>query len=60
MSPTMARQGGRVQLEQSAMCLALNMAKMAEEGISSPAIDERNYLMWNPPAEIREEKRWGD
>ena len=30
MSATMARQGGRVQLEQSNMRLALNMAKMAK------------------------------
>jgi hypothetical protein len=30
MSATMARQGGRVQLEQSDMRLALNMAKMAK------------------------------
>jgi hypothetical protein len=29
MSATMARQGGRVQLEQSDMRMALNMAKMA-------------------------------
>jgi len=28
----MARQGDRVQLEQSDMRLALNMAKMAKEG----------------------------
>jgi hypothetical protein len=34
MSASMARQGGRVQLEQSDMRLALNMAKMAKEGIS--------------------------
>jgi len=32
MSATMARQGGRVQLEQSDMRLPLNMAKMAKEG----------------------------
>jgi len=30
MSATMARQGGRVQLEQSDMCVALNIAKMAK------------------------------
>jgi hypothetical protein len=29
MSATMAKQGGRVQLEQSDMRLALNIAKMA-------------------------------
>ena len=32
MSATMARQGGWVQLEQSDMRLAMNMANMAEEG----------------------------
>ena len=32
MSATMARQGGRVQLEQSDMCLALSVANMAKEG----------------------------
>jgi hypothetical protein len=32
------RQGGRVQLEQSDMRLALNTAKMAKEGILRAAI----------------------
>ena len=40
MSATMARQGGRVQLEQSVMHLALNMAKMANEDFSRAAIEE--------------------
>jgi len=39
MSATMARQGGRVQLEQSDMSQALNMAKMAKEGFSCAAIE---------------------
>ena len=39
MSATMARQGGRVQLEQSDMCLALNMTKMAKEGFLRAAIE---------------------
>ena len=30
MAATMAMQGGRVQLEQSDMCLALNMATIAK------------------------------
>jgi len=40
MSATMARQGGRVQLEQSDICLALNMAKMAKGWFSRAAIEE--------------------
>jgi hypothetical protein len=40
MSATMAQQGGRVQLEQSDMRLALNMAKIAKEGISHATIEE--------------------
>jgi len=56
MSATMARQGGRVQLEQSNMRLALNMAKMAKESISRSAIEETKYLIKKPRAEVREEK----
>jgi len=55
----MARQGGRVQLEQSDMRLALNMAKMAKEGFSRAAIEETKYLIEPPRAEVREEKKWG-
>jgi len=57
MSATMARQGGRVQLEQSDMRLALNMAKMAKEGFSRAAIEETIYLIKKPRAEVREEKK---
>jgi hypothetical protein len=59
MSATMARQGGRVQLEQSDMRLALNMAKMAKEGFSRAAIEETKYLIKKPRAEVREEKKRG-
>jgi len=59
MSATMARQGGRVQLEQSDMRLALNMAKMAKEGFSRAAIEEKNYFMKKPRAEVQEEKKRG-
>jgi len=59
MSATMARQGGRVQLEQSNMRLALNMAKMAKEGCSRAAIEETKYLIKKPRAEVREEKKRG-
>jgi len=45
MSATMARQGGRVQLEQSNMCLALNMAKMAKEGFLRTTTEETKYLI---------------
>jgi len=59
MSATMARQGGRVQLDQSDMHLALNMAKMGKEGFSRAAIEEIKYLMKKPHAEVREEKKRG-
>jgi len=59
MSATMARQGGRVQLEQSDMRLALNMAKMAKEGFLRAAIEETKYLIKKPRAEVREEKKRG-
>jgi len=52
MSATMASQGGRVQLEQSDMCLALNMAKMAKEGFSRAAIEEMKYLIKKPRAKV--------
>jgi len=59
MSATMARQVGRVQLEQSEMRLALNMAKMATEGFSRAAIEETKYLIKTPRAKVREAKKWG-
>ena len=59
MSATMARQGGRVQLEQSDMRLALNMAKMAKEGFSRAATEKTKYLIKKPRAEVREEKKRG-
>jgi len=52
MSATMARQGGRVQLEQSDMGLALNLAKMAKEGFLHAGIDEKQYLIKKPHAEV--------
>jgi len=57
MSATMARQGGRVQLEQSDMRLALNMAKMANDGFSRGAIEETKYLIKKPHSEVRQEKK---
>ena len=59
MSATMARQGGRVQLEQSDMRLALNMANMAKGGFSRAAVKETQYLIKKPRAKVREEKKRG-
>jgi hypothetical protein len=59
MSAIMAREGGWVQLEQSDMRLALNMAKMAKEGFSYAAIQETKYLIKKPRAKVREEKKRG-
>ena len=52
MSATIARQGRRVQLEQSDMRLALNMAKMGKQGFSHAAIEEKRYLIKKPRAEV--------
>jgi len=57
MSATMARQGGRVQLVQSDMFLALNMAKIAKEGLLRAAIGETKYLNKKPRAEVSEEMK---
>jgi len=59
MSATMARQGCRVQLEQSDMRLVLNMAQLAKEGFSRAAIEETKYLIKKPRAKVREEKKRG-
>jgi hypothetical protein len=59
MSATMSRQGGRVQLEQSDMRLALNMAKMAKGEFPRAAIDEMQQLIKKPGAEVQEEKERG-
>jgi len=59
MSATRARQGGQVQLEQSNMRLALNMAKMSNGRFSRAAIEDTQQLINKPRAEVREEKKWG-
>jgi len=48
MSATMARQGGRVQLEQSDMHIALNMANMAKGGFSHATVEETQRLIKKP------------
>jgi hypothetical protein len=45
MSATMAREGGVVLLEQSVMCLALTMGKMAKGGFLRAAIEKTQYLI---------------
>jgi len=59
MSATMVRQGGRVQLEQSNMCLTLNMANIAKGGFVRTAMEETQQLFKQPCDEVREEKKWG-
>jgi len=59
MSATMARQGGRVQLQQSDMCLALNMAKMAQGGYLNAAVEETQQLIQKPCADVWDEKKRG-
>jgi len=55
----MARQGGRVQLEQSDMRLAFNMAKMAKGGCMHAALEEMRFVIKKPPADVREENKCG-
>jgi len=59
MVATMARQGGRVQLEQSDMRLALNRAKMAKRGFLCIAIEVTEYVLKKGCAEVQEEKKQG-
>jgi len=59
MSATSARQGGRVQLEKSDTCLALNMPKIAKEGYSRTAIEDTQELIKAPHAKARDEKKRG-
>jgi len=59
MSATMAWQGGRIQLEQSDMLLALDMAKMGKEGFSHAAIEETKSLIKKPLAMVQDEKMRG-
>jgi hypothetical protein len=59
MSATIARQGGRVQLEQSDMRQALNKAKMAKEGFLRATTEETKYLIKKPHTEVRKEKKRG-
>jgi len=53
----MARQGGRVQLQQSYMRFALNMVTMAQQRLLRAAIKESQHLIKKPRARVREETR---
>jgi len=57
MSATVARQGGRVQLEQSNIHLALNIGKMAKGEFLHAGIQQTQYLIEKGLAEVREEKK---
>jgi len=57
MSATMARKGGRVQLEQSDMRLALNMAKMAKGWFSCAILEDTQQHIKKTCTELREEKK---
>jgi len=57
MSADMARQGGRVQLEQSDMRLTLNMAKIVKQGFSRAAMEDTQQLIKKPHAQVRGEKK---
>jgi len=59
MSATVARQGVRVEWEQSNMRLDLNVAKIAKKDFSPAAMEEQQFLIRKPRAEVREEKKWG-
>jgi len=55
MSATMAKQGGRVQMEQSDMRLTLNISKMAKGGFWRTAMEAMQFLITTPCAEVQEE-----
>jgi len=57
MSATMARQGGRVQLEECDMCMALNKAKMARGGFLRAAMEDTQFLIKIPWVEVLLEKK---
>jgi len=56
MVVTTARQGGRVQHEQSDMCIALNVAKMARGGYWQAATVVTRYVFRICCAKVQDEK----
>jgi hypothetical protein len=59
MSGTRARQAGRVQLEQSDMHLASNMAKMGKGGFPRAAIEDTQNLIKTPRAKDQRKRKRG-
>jgi hypothetical protein len=59
MSATMERHGSRVQFTQSDMYHALNVSQMSKGWFSRAAIDETQYRIKKPRAEVRHDKKWG-
>jgi len=59
MSASIARSGGRVQLEQSNMRLALNIATMAKGGLLGTAIEKTQTMINKPRTEVRDVMKWG-
>jgi hypothetical protein len=59
MSATMARHRGHVQLEQSDIRRALNMAKIAQRECSHTTIEHTQFLIKNHCTEVLEEKNRG-
>jgi len=57
MSAIMARPGGRVQLDQSDMRLAFNMAKMARRGFSRAKLQKTQQQTKKAPADVREKTK---
>jgi hypothetical protein len=55
----MARQEDRVQLEQSEMRPALDMAKMAKNEFSCAATEKMQQLVKEPRETVREEQKRG-
>jgi len=59
MSATMARKGSREQLKQFNILQPWNMVKMAKGGFSRNALEETQYLITEPGAEVPEEMTRG-
>jgi len=59
MSPTISSQGDRVELELSDMRLALNITKMAKEGLSRATIEETKCIIQKPHTKVCEEETRG-
>jgi hypothetical protein len=57
MAASMARQGGQVQLKQTDMSLASNMANMIKAGFLGTAMEKTQQLIKRLRTEVREGKK---